>query len=232
MKKSVLNWIGRTGAVVALSVAAATTAWAQSAGSNVDREFQRELKLVEALKVYNRQLDDQIKAQVKARGEIATSITQAQGLESQVAPLLGKMLSALEKFVNADLPFHLDDRKDSVRRLKALMVNPDATTSSRYRSIMDIYSAELDYGNSYEAYQEEIDIDGTPTPVDMLRIGRIGLFYQTKDQKNSGMWDAKTKAWVKLDSSKNRDLRKAIKVASQTVAPELLSLPISAPEGA
>lgn len=233
MKKTVLNWVGQMGVIVALVMTTAAAAWAQSAGgSNVDKEFERELKLVEALKVYNKQLQGQLTAQGKASREINASINDAKGLDAQVAPLLGKMLKALDQFVNADLPFHLEDRKDSIRRLKALMVNPEATTSSRYRSIMDIYSVELDYGTTYEAYDDVLDIEGIETPVDMLRVGRVGLYYQTKDQKRSGMWDADTKAWVKLDSSKNRDIRKAIKVAAKTVAPELLSLPISAPEGA
>ncbi len=233
MKKSVLNWIGRTVAVTAIAAAAATTGWAQSAGgSSVDSEFARELKLVEALKVYNAQLKDQIAAQSKANTEIQASIQSAQGLEPQVAPLLGKMVSALDKFVKADLPFKLEERQKSVNLLKNLMVDTTASTSVRFRSIMDIYSAELEYGTTVEAYDSVLNIDGQETPVDMLRVGRVGLYYQTKDQKTSAMYDNTNKTWKVLPSSENREIRKAIKVAAKTVAPELLSLTINAPEGA
>ncbi len=228
MKKSLLNWIGRAVVVSAVSAAAATTSWAQSAGQSVDSEFARELKLVEALKVYNAQLQDQIAAQVTANSEIRASTQKAQGLESQVAPLLSKMLSALDKFVNADLPFKMEERRESIARLKALMLEPSATTSSRYRQIMDIYTAEMEYGTTYEAYDSEID----GRPVDMLRVGRVGLYYQTKDQQTSAMYDITNRTWKELPASRNRDIRKAIKVAAKTVAPELLSLTINAPEGA
>ncbi len=228
MKKSLLNWIGRAMAVVALSATAATTVWAQSAGGqSVDSEFARELKLVEALKVYNSQLNDQLAAQTKARSEIQASIESAAALEPQVAPLLGKMLSALDKFVKADLPFKLDERQESIGRLKALMLDPTASTSVRYRSIMDIYSAEMEYGTTSEAYDGVID----DTPVQMLRIGRLGLYYQTKDQKTSAMYDSVNREWKILPESTNRNVRKAIKVAAKTVAPELLSITINAPEG-
>ena len=228
MRKSVLNWIGRVVAVTAISAAAATTGWAQSAGGqSVDQEFARELKLVEALKVYNSQLQDQLKAQAKANSEIQASIESAKALEPQVAPLLSKMLTALDKFVQADLPFKLDERQESIGRLKALMLDTTASTSVRYRSIMDIYAAEMEYGTTYEAYDSVIE----ETPVDMLRVGRIGLFYQTKDQKTSAMYDNVNKAWKVLPESTNRNVRKAIKVAAKTVAPELLSLMINAPEG-
>ena len=227
MKISVLNLIGRTIAIAAISAAAVTTAAAQS----VDQEFARELKLVEGLKVYNDQLAKQLNAQKKASGEILVSIEKAKGLEPQVVPLLNKMLVALERFVNADLPFHLDDRLESIGRLKNLMVSPDAATSDRFRNIMDIYTAEIEYGNTAEAYKATLPINGNEIEVDMLRIGRVALYYQTRDQKTSGMWDTASGAWVELPSGANRSIRTAIKVAAKTVAPELLSIPIPAPEG-
>lgn len=227
MKISVLNLIGRTIAIAAISAAAVTTAAAQS----VDQEFARELKLVEGLKVYNDQLAKQLNAQKKASGEILVSIEKAKGLEPQVVPLLNKMLVALERFVNADLPFHLDDRLESIGRLKSLMVSPDAATSDRFRNIMDIYTAEIEYGNTAEAYKATLPINGNEIEVDMLRIGRVALYYQTRDQKTSGMWDTASGAWVELPSGANRSIRTAIKVAAKTVAPELLSIPIPAPEG-
>jgi len=228
MKKSVLNWMGQAMAVVAISATAATAVMAQSSsGLTVDQAFARELKLVEGLKVYNDQLAKQLTAQQQAKREILVSIEQAKDLEPQVVPLLNKMLVALEKFVKADLPFHKDDRLESIGRLKALMVDPNATTSDRFRNIMDIYNAETEYGTSYEAYKSVIN----DVEVDMLRIGRVALFYQSTNQKQSFMWDTANNDWKSLDSGYNRNIRKAIKVAAKSIAPELLSLLISAPEG-
>jgi len=228
MKKSVLNWASQALAVIVISMASATAVMAQS----VDKEFARELKLVEGLKVYNAQLTEQLKAQKQANKEILVSIEKAKELEPQVVPILNKMLVALERFVKADLPFHKNERLESIGRLKALMVDPTVTTSDRFRNIMDIYSAEIEYGNTYEAYKELVTVNGEETEVDMLRIGRVSLYYQTSDQKNSAMWDSANNMWKALDSSANRDIRKAIKVAAKTIAPELLSLLIQAPEGA
>ena len=227
MKKSVLKWIGQSVAVVAISAATATSVLAQS----VDQQFARELKLVEGLKVYNKQLEDQLKAQTKAEQEILVSIDKAKDLEPQVAPLLSKMLSALEAFVKADLPFNKEERMESIFKLKDLMTNPEATTSSRFRSIMDIYTVEMEYGNNYEAYKAVQTVNGEQIEVDMLRIGRVGLYYQTSDQKLSAMWDTVNKDWKTLPAETNRNIRKAIKVAAKTTAPELLSLPLTAPEG-
>lgn len=228
MKKIVFNWIGLSlTTLVVISATAISSASAQT----VDETFARELKLVEGLKVYNDQLAKQLVAQQSAKRDILVSIEDSKNLEPQIVPLMNKMLSALDKFIRADLPFQLDERLESVGLLQALMVDASASTSDRFRNIMDIYTVEAEYGNTYEAYPAIQMINGVETPVDNLRIGRLSLYSQTKDQQTSYMWDRATSAWVELPGSTNRNIRTAIKVAAKTVAPELLSLPISAPEG-
>ena len=122
MKKTVLNWIGQALAIVALSTVGMTAAVAQS----VDEDFARELKLVEGLKVYNDQLQKQLDAQVKAQADIRKSIASSKDLEPQVVPLMNKMLGALEQFIRSDLPFHLDERLESIK---------DYMTQALYQSV-------------------------------------------------------------------------------------------------
>jgi hypothetical protein len=187
--------------------------------------------LVEAIKVYNDQLASQIAGQGVASTEIRDSIVQSGSLAPQVADLLGRMLSALETFISADLPFHIDTRLSSVGQLKALMVDPAASMSDRFRNIMDIYTIETEYGNTYEAYADTITINGTDVEVDMLRVGRLALYYQTKDGNVSGMWDRASGGFVDLPDANNRYIRTAIRVAAKLVAPELMNIPTPAPEG-
>ena len=227
MNKSVLEWFMQT-VVLAVFCVAASSAVAQNA--SIDEQFANQLKLVEGLKVYNDQLADQLQAQQKAQTDIQRSIAQAAELGPQIVPVLNKMLSSLEAFIRADLPFHQNDRLESVAQLKGLMLNSEASNSDRYRNILDIYGVEMEYGNSYEAYAETQVVGGNQVEVDMLRVGRLALFYQTKDQKESFMWDKVNGEWKQLPESDNRNIRKAIKVANKSIAPEMLTLPIAAPE--
>ena len=227
MNKSVLKWMAKTMAVVAMGAVTATTVFAQS----VDQEFARELKLIEALKVYNQQKQEQIRAQGVARNEIQSSSQGSQGLGQEIGGMLKPMVDALDRFVKADLPFHKDDRVTSVNNLKNLLNGSGASNSAIFRSIMDIYTIELEYGNSYEAYKAVQEVDGNQIEVDMLRVGRVALYYQTPDQSTSAMWDTANKTWKILPDSAGRDIRLAIKVASKSTAPELLNLPLTAPEG-
>ena len=123
MIRSVLKRASQVVAIATICIGSVGVASAQT----VEEEFARENKLVEAIKVYNDQLADQIAGQGVAETEIRDSIVQSGSLAPQVADLLGKMLSALETFISADLPFHMDTRLSSVGQLKSLMVDPAAS---------------------------------------------------------------------------------------------------------
>jgi len=220
------------GFVTALSLAlslllASAPSLAQNSAFSVEDDFARELKLVESLKIYNQQIKEQIAGQEQAKQDIEQSILSAKELEPQVGPLLEKMIDALDRFVDADLPFHLQERKVSVARLRDLLSESSIGASERFRQILDIYTVETEYGQTFEAYSDELN----EQPVDVLRIGRLALYAQSKDQSQSYYFNKSSRQWEALDASANRNIRKAIKVAAKTIAPELLSLPVSPPSG-
>ena len=63
----------------------------------------------------------------------------------------------------------------------------------------------------------------------MLRIGRIGLYFQSDDTKITGRWDNEARNWVIDDSARN-EVRKGLRMARQLIAPELIIVPIPAAE--
>ena len=91
MKISVLNWVSRVVAILAVGLTASATVSAQS----VKDQFIDELKLYEGLKVYNSQLTKQLDGQKRANTEILASVDKAKNLEPQVVPVLNKMFASL-----------------------------------------------------------------------------------------------------------------------------------------
>jgi len=81
--------------------------------------------------------------------------------------------------------------------------------------------------------QQRSSIDGTDRDVDILRVGRIALLYQTKDRTMTGAWDQAARSWVALDPVEYRTaVQRAISVSSGLVSPAIMDLPIVAPESA
>ncbi len=69
-------------------------------------EYRSLLKQVDGLKVYNDQLDTQIKSQMALIEKFENSTAQVALIERQMLPLIIKMVGSLRDFVDLDLPFH------------------------------------------------------------------------------------------------------------------------------
>jgi hypothetical protein len=151
-------------------------------------------------------------------------------VEQGIVPLMFDMIDALEQLIALDTPFQLEERTQRVRRLRDNMVSADITISEKYRQIMDAYMVETDFGRSIEAYIDTIELAGAPTQVDVLRIGRILLAYQTADRTRTGFFNPGTRAWEQLSDSYRAAVTQGLRIARRQAAPDLLRLPVAAPE--
>ena len=66
--------------------------------------------------------------------------------------------------------------------------------------------------------------------VEFLRVGRVALLYQSPDGQVSGAWDQESRQWQSLGSDYKNQIRQGLKIANKQIAPELVLLPIKAPE--
>jgi hypothetical protein len=62
----------------------------------------------------------------------------------------------------------------------------------------------------------------------VLRIGRIGLYFQSEDAGITGRWDNEERKWVEDNSARN-EVRTGLRMAEQLIAPEVIVVPVSAP---
>ena len=197
---------------------------------NITEEYKAVNKEIDGLVVYNTLLQRQITNQTTKLQELRESIDQVQVIERQILPLLGRMIDGLEQFVNLDVPFFLEERRTKVADLKNLMENANVTAAEKFRKVMEAWEIENDFGRTIENYTDILEIDGTEREVEFLRVGRIALIYQTADGELNGAWDQKARAWVPLGSEHRNKIRQGLRMAKKQVAPDILLLPIAAPE--
>jgi hypothetical protein len=139
------------------------------------------------------------------------------------------MIDGLDQSVQLDVPFLMAERTKRIADLKAIMERSDVTVAEKFRKVMEAYQIENDYGTSSEYYEESLTIDGTTRSYNMLRIGRIGLYYQSDDTKITGRWNNETRAWEPYNSARN-EVRKGLRMARQLIAPELIVIPVPSAE--
>lgn len=189
-------------------------------------------KEIDGLNVYNQLLERQIAGQQTEINDTTASIEQVTVIERQILPLMVRMIQGLDQFVSLDVPFLIDERTKRVESLQGLVERSDVTVAEKFRRVMEAYQIENDYGRTIESYKGSIDIDGAQRAVDFLRVGRVAFLYQTEDGTETGAWDQSNRQWVDLGDSYRNKIRTGIAIAQKQQAPDLLMLPISAPEAA
>ena len=185
-------------------------------------EYKSIISQIKTQKRYNNSLKEVIKSQEDENKILSKDINKIEYTHKNIYPLMQNMIASLQKFISIDTPFLLDERIKRVEKLKKNLKRADITVSDKYRQVLEAYTIEYDYAKTIESYKGELD----GKIVQFLRIGRVGLYYQSLDYKNSGLYDTKLGKFIKLDSSYNRQILKAIKIASKQLAPDLLMLPL------
>ncbi|MGH8246955.1 MAG: DUF3450 domain-containing protein [Gammaproteobacteria bacterium] len=239
----VLPWVVLEASAQGLEGAAAVQAEANRAGAasqqRIDEvqdktqdalgKYLQALAEADSLRKYNEQLGVQVKSQQEEIASIERQLVDIETTVREVQPLMQRMVETLEQFVVLDVPFLLEERTRRVKGLKEMMQRADVTISEKYRRILEAYQIELEYGRTLDAYEGKLGEGADGKTVEFVRLGRISLMYQTLDGEETGYWDAQKKAWVR-DDGYARGVREALRVAKKVGAPDLLTVPVPAPE--
>jgi len=193
-------------------------------------KFHQTSKVVEGLKVYNDRLRRTLAAQDEAKGKLEQSIEDASLIERQIVPLMLRMISGLEQFIQVDIPFKLEERNERVQRIKGYLNNANISAAERFRNVLQAYSIENSYGQSIDVYTDTLSLSSGEVTVNILQVGRSGLYYQTLNGEQSGYWDKVEKTWTALDGSHNEGITKAIRITQGKESKDLMLLPLAAPE--
>ena len=178
---------------------------------------------------YQDQLQKTLIAQEDKKQNLLNKIDNVKTTQQQILPLIEKMTETLRHFIELDLPFNLEERTLAVNQLKALISDPQVSMPDKFIHLLDLYKEENLYGYSTAAYQGQLT-DGSNRQVTFLRIGRLALYYQSLDGRESGYWNVTSKVWLKLASSYNVHIKKSIKIAQNKVVPSTMLLPILVPK--
>jgi hypothetical protein len=193
-------------------------------------EYQVLLREVEDLQVFNNILQAQVDAQTRELNQLYRAIDDVGLIERQILPLMTRMITGLERFVQLDVPFLLDERMARVERLRQLLRRSDVVVASQFSNVLEAWLIEMeDYGTTGDVYTDEIiTADGARREVQLLRIGRIALLYLTPDGLQAGAWDQRSRQWVAVD-----DLAAEIRIgidAYLTEQPAMFVAPVAPPE--
>ncbi|RUR36442.1 DUF3450 family protein [Vreelandella populi] len=141
-------------------------------------------------------------------------------------PLIEQDMTAqLTRWIEQDLPFLRNERLARVARTDG---QAGADSVERINSLLETWRAELDYGRVIDHWRGRLEsAEGSVREVDYLRVGRIGFYYLTPDEREGGVWDVASNEWQPLDERARREVRNGLRIAADQRTPDLLQLPLS-----
>ena len=193
-------------------------------------EYRSVLNQKESLAAYNSQLEQLVSSQQEELVSVDAQLANIDTTQRDIVPLMIKMVEVIEQFVELDSPFLPEERASRVEQLKTMMARADVNLAEKFRRIFEAYQVETEYGRTLEAYQGEMETEDRSRTVDFLRVGRVGLYYLTLDQREAGMWDQDTRSWQQLPRDSIQSVVQGLKVARKQLPPDLLTLPVKTPE--
>ncbi|MBK5910045.1 hypothetical protein CCR85_00870 [Rhodothalassium salexigens] len=198
--------------------------------SRLVSEYTQLLKQIEGLKAYNAQQERLIQSQEEEKAEFRASIRDVQSVRRQITPLMLRMVGALERFVELDMPFQLDERRERIAGLRDLLDQSNVATPEKFRRVLEVYQIENEYSRFLNAYEGTLTIGGEEKEVKFLRAGRVALVYETLDGSSVGFYNKNTGSFEPLGDQYRSAIEKGLEVANQQASPSIISLPVSGPE--
>jgi len=187
------------------------------------KELERERKNLLAV---NKRLKQEIDVHREEIGSIEGKIKEIERISEELLPCLCETLKRLEECAASSLPFLLEEREQRLKGLRRTLEDSKISASEKFRRIMEALSVEAEYGNTVEVYQKRIDVEGKNILVNIFRLGRLSLFFQTLDQETTGFYNPARTAWVQFPRHCNREISKAIEIAGKMRSIDLLTLPL------
>lgn len=188
-------------------------------------EFRTLLQRKDAALLYASQQEAAVASQRAELASLEDQLGRVDEITSQTAPMLVELVDDLEAFINVDLPFRIEKRRENIQKLRDNLTDPDVSVPAAYRAIMDEYQREMEFGRTTDTWKENVDIDGKTVSVDMVLFGRVALVYMDENQRYAKRYDRPTKAWVDLEPKYKAEVQKAIRIIQKKRTKDMMYVP-------
>lgn len=138
-------------AIVVSGSGYASLASAQTSDAKVD-QYVSVLNRIADQKLAIAQKEAYVANQKNQIASLRAQIKNVGATKKTVAPMLSKMVAAIDAEMNSDLPFKEAERFNRLADVQDTVGDATASVGEKMRKVLNLYDAELGYGNSVSAY--------------------------------------------------------------------------------
>ncbi len=200
-------------------------AWAEEKEMLLEKIRQKKRKkiwLAHQLRKYDIYLAKQaesMEALEKRKGE-------SDEIRMDLEPWLEEIPARLAKAVGKDLPFLKEERQKRLDFLQESLDDYRITPAEKTARIFEALRIETAYGYGKEIRDEMIRLNGKEVRVKVLRLGRVCMYFESPDGKESGWFNRQKNEWEILAPEHRESVRHAFAVAEKKQVPVFTKLPV------
>lgn len=190
--------------------------------SSIEQLRQRQ----QALQMETKQLQQQLEHKQSRLDFHERRREETEKLRQGLQQWFYAVASTIRTDIAGGVPFLAQERRERLDSLDKVLLDEDTAAHEKLRRLMEVLQVEAKYGYSAEAYADSIPLAGEQLQVDLVRLGRVSLFFITPDAHSCGVYDPATKGFTFLPAKYTADIRQALKSINGQSTDPLNLLPV------
>jgi hypothetical protein len=158
--------------------------------------------------------------------ELERRMVESVRLNDSLQDSLNAVVTQLENWVRRDVPFLMEERQERLASVREAIAKPDVTPAEKLRRVLEALQVEANYGNVAEVSQEKIRVGDEDVFADVIRVGRVSVFWRSPDGKRVGEYDRAAKSWVELEGKHVRSINELRDMVLRLKSTKVVSLPL------
>ncbi len=200
-------------------------AWA-SERANILNEIREQNMLKKWAKHQAEKYQTYIQKQQDAIRELERRKQEAEKIKMSLEPFLDEIFVRLKTLIEKDLPFLPEERQKRLEFLKDSLDDYRIGLDEKTKRVLEVLQIEANYSGTVEKTEAAVDLGKGPVQVSLFRLGRVALFYQSPDRRQTGWYNREKNKWESLPDEYTRELTRAMEIAEKKRTPVLLELPV------
>lgn len=122
-------------------------------------------------------------------------IDTAKTSEAALVPVFDKAANQLESYIRQGIPFRVQDRLKEVKTLRQRLSDGVMTPGMALSRLWSLVEDEQRMSRDTGLFRDTIEVNGQATMVDVIRMGNVGLYFRSGDNRVGRIVRRKNK-WI------------------------------------
>jgi len=163
-------------------------------------------------------------AQNEKKNELLVQLSQNGNSYDETLSFIKKQAEFLNLYIESSPPFRKNERKDEVAKLIKKFEDKKMISEKAMQQLWMIFEDELRLSKEVVLTRTNLTVEGQDLMVDLLRLGTIGLYFKTSDNKY-GYWNGKQSLYFQ-----NKDESKQISFLMDGIKKQIKNMTYAIPK--